>query len=59
MVKDPQHETPVTVRNWYDVYEVQPAAQVVCPDCEERSPELDNVYALVRWTSDHTRRCPA
>jgi hypothetical protein len=50
---------PVVVRDWFDVYEVEPAAVVICPDCEQRSPELNNVYALARWTVQHQAECQA
>lgn len=50
---------PVTVRDWFDVYEVEPAAVVICPDCEQRSPELDNVYALAQWAGQRSGECPA
>jgi hypothetical protein len=44
---------------WYDMYKVEPAGVVICPDCDQRSPELDNVYALARWASEHYTKCPA
>ena len=47
------------VRDWCDVYEIEPAAHVVCPDCEERSAELDNVYAVAEWVAKHQTECQA
>lgn len=49
----------IRLRDWYDIFTVDPATVVECPDCEERSPELDNVYALARWTVEHETQCPA
>jgi hypothetical protein len=47
---------PVVVRDWHDIYCLDPAAAIECPDCEQRSAELDNLYALARWVADHD--CP-
>jgi hypothetical protein len=51
-------EPPVTVYDWYDIYMFEPTV-VECPDCEQRSPEMENVYALARWTVDHANGCKA
>ena len=53
-------DVPVLVRDWYDVYAfVERDVQLICPDCDKISPELENVFAAVKWVEKHSKECPA
>lgn len=49
----------VLVLPWFDVFVFDDAPEITCPDCDERSPALPDVWAAVRWADAHQRRCPA
>jgi hypothetical protein len=49
----------VAVLPWFDVFAFDDAPTITCPDCDEQSPELPDVWAAVRWADKHQRECPA
>lgn len=49
----------ITVAEWWDLYQFTGEGQVDCPDCDQRSPECENVYQLVEWINSHIPDCPA
>ena len=60
MTTTPARSDRIMVLEWFDVFVFDnPAPTITCPDCDEQSPELADVWAAVRWADTHQRECAA
>jgi hypothetical protein len=51
---------PVLVRDWWDVFAFDTSdVRVICPDCDELSPEFEHIWAAVQWVDAHYKVCSA
>jgi hypothetical protein len=58
-VSDLQPAAPVLVKDWWDGFTFASAdAEIWCPDCDEASPELANIYEAAQWVEQHLKECP-
>lgn len=49
----------IVVLSWFDVYAFDDAPTITCPDCDQRSPALRDVWAAAQWADGHQRECAA
>lgn len=58
---EPKPEEPyrIAVLSWFDLYVFDDPPAVTCPDCDQSSPALRDVWAAVRWADTHQRECRA
>lgn len=49
----------IAVLSWFDVFTFDDTPTITCPDCDEVSPELRDVWAAVQWADNHQRKCSA
>ena len=50
----------VVVLDWFDVFVFdRPEPTITCPDCDQISPELRDVWEAVKWADQHPTECPA
>ena len=54
-----ERDRPVLVRDWFDGFTFDQPTEIMCPDCDTLSPEMENLFAAVKWAEKHTLECPA
>ena len=47
----------ITVMDWFDIFIFDSATTITCPDCDQISPELPDVWAAAQWTDKHQKEC--
>jgi len=47
----------VVVPDWWDIFTLH-ENMAECPDCDQRSPEMRDVFALAQWVEQHITDCP-
>jgi hypothetical protein len=50
---------PVMVRDWMDLFHFGQPAELICPDCDQVSPEVEHIFAAAKWVEKHAKECPA
>lgn len=53
------NEAQIVARPWFDVFTFDDPPTITCPDCDQQSPALADVWAAMKWVFTHYQECAA